>query len=208
MGMKDQTLEQFLASVAAATPTPGGGSVSAVVGALGVALARMASGLARDKKGYEAVQADLLAVETRAASLQGRLLDLADRDARSFEAVLAAGRLPRATDAERAARVEAMQAAYQKATEVPLETMEACVDALELAAVAVEKGNRGATTDAAVAVLLAEAAMRGASLNAKVNLASIKDEGFRTAAEAKMDRLLSHADVVGHRAMAVAEGRL
>ncbi len=208
MGVEDQSVEEFLASVAAATPTPGGGTVSAVVGALGVALARMASGLARDKKGYEGVQADLMALETRAVGVQQRLLALADRDAQAFEAVLQATRLPKGSDAERASRVEAMQAAYQKATEVPLETMEACVDALELAAVAVEKGNRGATTDAAVAVLLAEAGLRGASLNAKVNLASIKDEAFRVAAEAKMDRLLGHADSVGHRAMALAEGRL
>lgn len=208
MGVKEQTLEEFLASVAAATPTPGGGTVSAVVGALGVALARMASGLARDKKGYEGVQADLVAVETRAAGVQRRLLALADRDAQAFEAVLRATRLPKGSDAERASRVEAMQTAYQRATEVPLETMEACVDALELAAAAVEKGNRGATTDAAVAVILAEAGLRGASLNAKVNLASIKDEAFRDAAEAKMDRLLAHADSVGHRAMSLAEGRL
>lgn len=206
--MKDLTLEKFLEAVAAPTPTPGGGTVSAVVGALGIALARMAASLAREKKGYEAVQADLVALETRAAAVQGRLLALADRDAQAFEAVLAATRLPRGTDAERATRVDAIQAAYRKATEVPLETMEACVDALELAAIAVEKGNRGATTDAAVAVLLAEAGLRGASLNAKVNLASIKDEAFRTAAEAKMDRLLGHADAVGHRAMALAEGRL
>ncbi len=208
MGVKDETLEAFLASVAASTPTPGGGTVSAVVGALGVALARMAAGLARDKKGYEGVQPDLISLEVRALSVQERLLSLADRDSQAFEAVLAATRLPRGTDRERASRVEAMQAAYRHATEVPLETMEACVDALELAAIAVEKGNRGATTDAAVAVLLAEAGLRGASLNAKVNLASIQDGAFRTAAEAKMDRLLSHADAVGHRAMALAEGRL
>lgn len=208
MGVRDQTVEAFLASVAASSPTPGGGTVSAIVGALGVALARMAAGLARDRQGYEGVQADLIALETRAGPVQARLLALGDQDSLAFEAVLAATRLPRGTDRERASRVEAMQAAYLHATEVPLETMEACVDALELAAIAVEKGSRGATTDAAVAVLLAEAGLRGASLNAKVNLASIQDEAFRTAAEAKMDRLLSHADAVGHRAMALVESRI
>lgn len=208
MGVKDQTLEEFLASVAAATPTPGGGSVSAIVGALGVALSRMVAGLARDKKGYEDVQDDLRRLEARGAALEDRLLLLADRDARSYETVVAAMRLPKTNEPERSARVEALQAAYKGATEVPLETMEACVEAIELAALAAEKGNRSASTDAAVAILLAEAGLRGASLNARVNLASIKDEAFRTATEAKMDRLLSHADVVGHRAMALAEGRL
>lgn len=206
--MKEQSLEEYLAAVAAATPTPGGGSVSAVVAALGVALARMVAGLARDKKGYEDAQDDLRRLEARAAPLQERLMGLAEKDSRAYDAVVAAMRIPKAADAERASRVEALQAAYKEATEVPLETMEACGEAIELAALAVEKGNRGATTDAAVAVLLAEAGLRGASLNARINLASIKDEAYRTAIEAKMDRIMSQADVVGHRAMALAEGRL
>lgn len=208
MGVKDETLVQYLASVAAATPTPGGGSVSAIVGALGVALARMVAGLARDKKGYDAVQEDLRRLEARAIPLQDRLIGLAEKDSAAYERVILAMKMPKATDVERASRVDAMQAAYRRATEVPLETMEACVEALELAAIAVEKGNRGATTDAAVAVLLAEAGLRSASLNVRVNLASIKDEAFRAMTETKMDRLLSQADAVGHRAMALAEGRL
>jgi len=206
--MKDQTVDAYLASVAAATPTPGGGSVSALVGALAAALARLVAGLTRDKKGYESVQSDLIQVEVKAAAVQEHLLALAEKDAQAYEAVLAAMHLPKGSDAERAARVQAMQGAYRHATEVPLETMEACTDVLELAAVALEKGNRGATTDAAVAILLAEAGLRGAGLNARINLASIRDEAFRTSTEAKLDRLLAQADEVGHRAMALAEGRL
>ncbi len=208
MGVKDETLGQFLSSLAAATPTPGGGSVSALVGALGAALARMVAGLARDKKGYEAVQSDLVQIESKGSVIQERLTQLVEDDSRAYEAVVAAMRLPKGTDPEKALRVEAMQAAYQEATRVPLETMEACSEVLELAVLALEKGNRGATTDAAVAILLAEAGLRGASLNARVNLASIRDETFRTASEAKMDRILSLADEVGHRGIALAEGRL
>lgn len=208
MGVKDETVGAFLEAVASAAPTPGGGSVSALAGSLAAALARMVSGLARDKKGYEGVQADLIQIETKGSSVQARLLSLVEKDSRAYEAVVAAMRLPKGSDAERAARVEAMQAAYREATLVPIETMEACTETLELAAQALEKGNRGATTDAAVAILLAEAGLRGAMLNAKVNLASIRDEAFRTSSEAKMDRLLSHADEVGHRAMALAEGRI
>ena len=206
--MKDQTVDAYLASVAAATPTPGGGSVSALVGALAAALARMVAGLTRDKKGYESVASDLIQVDVKAAAVQEHLLALAEKDAQAYGAVLAAMHLPKGSDAERAARVQAMQGAYRHATEVPLETMEACTDVLELAAVALEKGNRGATTDAAVAILLAEAGLRGAGLNARINLASIRDEAFRTSTEAKLDRLLAQADEVGHRAMALAEGRL
>src|SRR5207245_7170284 len=115
----------------------------------------------------------------------------------------AARQIPKLRDREKAARVEAMQAAYRRATEVPLETMERCVEALEIAEAAAKKGNRGATTDVAVAILLAETAIRGASLNCTINLASIRDEAFRTQAEERVEFLLKRADVIGHEAMAV-----
>lgn len=208
MGVKDDTVGGFLDAVAAATPTPGGGSVSALVGALGAALARMVAGLARDKQGYESVQPDLILIESKASAAQEHLLSLVEKDARAYETVVEAMRRPKGTEAEKATRVDAMQAAYKRATEVPLETMEACSEVLEFAAAALEKGNRGATTDAAVAILLAEAGLRGASLNARINLASIRDEKFRATMETRIDRILSHADEVGHRAMALAEGRM
>lgn len=208
MGMKDQTVETYLASVAAATPTPGGGSVSALVAALSVALSRMVAGLAIGKKGYEDGQEDLRKIEIRAEPLQRRLVALADEDSAAYDRVVAAMRLPRATDAEREARVAALQAAYRRATEVPLETVERCVEALELARDAATKGNRGASTDCGVAVLLAEAAVRGAGLNVRVNLASLRDEAYRSGAEARLAGALERAQAIGHEAMALVEGRL
>ena len=206
--MKDQAVGEFLAAVAAPTPTPGGGSVSALAGALSVALSRMVAGLARGKQGYEDVADELVEIEGRAKKAQTRLEALIDEDAQAYDAVVAAMRMPKSSDAEKVSRVDAMQAAYRKATEVPLETMERCIEALELAEAAVNKGNRGATTDAAVAVLLAEAAIRGASLNCSINLASIRDETFRTHAEERVEKLLKRADEIGHEAMAVVTGRL
>ncbi len=206
--MKDPTLKAYLAAVAAAIPTPGGGSVSALAGALSVALSRMVAGLALGKTGYEGVQRDLERLEARAAPIQARLESLVEEDSAAYELVLGAMRLPRSTSREKEARVEAMQAAYREATKVPLETMERCVEALELAKAAAELGNRSATTDAGVAILLAEAAIRGASLNCRVNLTSIRDEAFRGTAEAKLGDLLRTADRLGHEAMALVEGRL
>ena len=208
MGMKDRTLEEFLAAVAAPTPTPGGGSVSALAGALSVALSRMVAGLARGKAGYETVESELTQLEVRSKKTQARLEALIDEDAKAYEAVMAAMRLPKSTEEEKAARVDAMQRAYRKATEVPLETMERCIEALELAEAAVKKGNRGAVTDAAVAVLLAESAIRGASLNCSINLASIRDDTFRTETEVRVERLLKRSDEIGHEAMAVVTSRL
>ena len=206
--MRDETVGRFLDAVAAPTPTPGGGSAAAFAGALAAALSRMVAGLARDRKGYEDQQAVLRDLESRAVRIQARLVELVDEDAKAYEAVLAAMRLPRTTDAERAERVDRMQAAYQRATEVPLETMRLGVEALELAEIAADKGNRSATTDAGVAVLLSEAAIRGASLNCRVNLASIRDERVREDMEKGMTDLLARAQAVGHRAMALVEGRL
>ena len=208
MGVKDATVEQFLAQVAAPTPTPGGGSVSALAGALSAALSRMVAGLARGKKGYEPVERELAEIETRGRRLQARLEALVDEDARAYDGVIAAMRMPKTSDAERSARVAAIQTSYRKATEVPLETMERCIEALELAEAAAKKGNRGATTDVAVAILLAEAAVRGASLNCAVNLAAIQDETFRSQAEERVEQLLKRADQIGHEAMAVVTDRL
>ena len=206
--MKDSTVEEFLAQVAAPTATPGGGSVSALAGALSAALSRMVAGLARGKKGYETVERELAEIEARGKSLQERLEALVEEDAKAYEAVVAAMRLPKGSDSEKEARVAAMQAAYRRATEVPLETMERCTEALELAEAAVKKGNRSATTDAAMAILLAEAAVRGASLNCAVNLAAIKDESFRSQSEDRVEELLKRADEIGHEAMAIVTDRL
>jgi len=208
VGVEDWTVEQFLAAVAAPTPTPGGGSVSALAGALSAALSRMVVGIARGKVGYEAVEPELAQIETRGKAIQARLEALIDEDARAYDAVIAAMRMPKSSDPAKAARVDAMQAAYRKATEVPLETMERCIEALELAEAAAKKGNRSATTDAAVAILLAESAIRGASLNCAVNLASIRDESFRSTAETRVEQLLKRADEIGHEAMAVVTERL
>lgn len=206
--MKDEIVEAYLASVAAATPTPGGGSVSALVGAMSVALARMVAGLAVGKKGYEDAQEELRRIEARAAPIQERLMTLADEDSAAYELVLRAMRMPKTTEAERAARVEAMQAAYHEAARVPLETVERCVESLELAREVAEKGNRGASTDCGVAILLAEAAMRGASLNVRVNLSSLKDEAFRSEVEDRLAGLLARGVKAGHDAMALVEARI
>ncbi|MGQ0796503.1 MAG: cyclodeaminase/cyclohydrolase family protein, partial [Methanobacteriota archaeon] len=145
MGVTDDTVGRFLDAVAAPTPTPGGGSVSALVAALSVALSRMVARLALDKKGYEDRQADLRDMQVRAAAVQARLTALVDEDARAYDAVLAAMRRPRGTDSERSDRVARIQEAYRRATQVPLETMRLGVEALALAEAAAEKGNRSAT---------------------------------------------------------------
>ncbi len=208
MGVKDESVGALLASVASPTEAPGGGSMSALAGAVGAALAQFVAGLARGRKGYEMAERDLAEIESRAAELQEGLLVLVERDAKAYEAVLAALHRPKTTEAEKAARVAAIQAAYQDAARVPLQTMDACARVLDLAAQALERGHRGATTDAAVAILLAEAGLRGADLNVRVNLASIRDESFRTASEEEARRLLAQGTETARVALRRADERL
>jgi len=208
VGVGKRTVDEYLEALASPSPTPGGGSVAALCGALSVALSRMVSSLAVGKEGYESVQADLRDLEGRAKALQDRLLGLADEDARAYDSVIAAMRLPKKTDAERAARVEAMQAAYRHATEVPLETMQACAEALGFALVAAQKGNRNAITDAGVAALAAEAGIRAASLNVRINLSALRDNELRSRIEDRLAAILRDANRVGHETMALVEGRL
>ena len=203
-----ESFESFLERIAASTPTPGGGSASAICGALSAALSRMVANLAVGKPGYEHMQADLSQVDTRGIELQGRFLALASEDADAYDAVVAAMRLPKANDAERAARREAMQSAYQRAAQVPMETIGAALEALEIAALAAERGNRSAITDAGVAALLAEAAMRGAALNVRVNLAAIADEGWRERTERELGLLLEAGTKRANAIEALVESRM
>ena len=203
-----ESFESFLERIAASTPTPGGGSASAICGALSAALSRMVANLAVGKPGYEHIQADLSQVDTRGIELQGRFLALASEDADAYDAVVAAMRLPKASDDERAARREAMQSAYQRAAQVPMETIGAALEALEIAALAAERGNRSAITDAGVAALLAETAMRGAALNVRVNLAAIADEGWRERTERELGFLLEAGTKRANAIEALVESRM
>ena len=203
-----ESFESFLERIAASTPTPGGGTASAICGALSAALSRMVANLAVGKPGYEHMQADLSQVDTRGIELQGRFLALASEDADAYDAVVAAMRLPKANDAERAARREAMQSAYRRAAQVPMETIGAALEALEIAALAAERGNRSAITDAGVAALLAEAAMRGAALNVRVNLAAIADEGWRERTERELGLLLEAGTKRANAIEALVESRM
>ncbi len=208
MGLADRSVRDFLEAVASSTPTPGGGSVAALSGALSAALSRMVSALAIGKQGYENVEEELRRLESRGQELQQRLLRLVDEDAAAYDAVVAAMRRPKTTEAEREGRVNAIQSAYLHATEVPLDTMEACSEALEIALAAAEKGNRSAVTDAGVAALLAQAGVRGASLNARINLAALRDHAVRAQLEERLAAIIEQADKVGHKVMALVEGRL
>jgi glutamate formiminotransferase/formiminotetrahydrofolate cyclodeaminase len=170
-----ESLSGFVASVASASPTPGGGSVAAHAGALGAALAQMVAGLTAGKKKYAAVDAEMKEIALKAAELVNRLGTLVQKDADSYAAVSAAYKLPGEGDAA-AARQDAITNALLGAAEAPLETARACAEVLVLALAVAERGNVNAVSDAGVAALLAEAGARGASYNVRINIASLEDK--------------------------------
>lgn len=200
---KDQILENRLApprglpdfvdAVASAAPVPGGGSCAALAGALGTALLLMVIELTLGKKGYEPVEAEMKAVKDQLQPLPGRFLALVDEDARSFEAVIEAYALPRATDEEKAKRTETIQGALKNATLVPLATMERTVEALGWAPLVADKGNKNSLSDVGVGAMFLDTCLRGARLNVLINLGSIKDAGFVATARARAEELTARA---------------
>ena len=170
--------EGFVAAVAAATPTPGGGSVSALAGALAAALGEMVCGLTLKRKSFAAHHAALEESHQRLGGLRERLLANIDRDAASYDTVVAAIKLPKSTESEQALRAQAMEEANKTATLVPLETAELVVETARLVESVRPITLPQAASDLAVALHLAEAARRGALDNVRANLPSIQDSGW------------------------------
>lgn len=190
-------LVDLLDAFASNEPLPGGGSAAALTGALGVSLLLMVAGMTKTRGGTPEETADLAEAAARLRPLREDLIALIDADTAAYQSLLAAFRLPKATDAEKDARRLAIAEATRGATEVPLQTMRACAAALQDAPLIAGKGNPNASTDAVVGSQLLLAALRSAGLNVDVNLRGLQDEAFangaageRQALEAKASALL------------------
>jgi glutamate formiminotransferase len=179
--LASMTVERFVDEVSSNSPAPGGGSVAALAGSLGAALAAMVANLTVGKKGYEAAWDSSAKLAERSQALQAALLRAVDDDTKAFDDVLAAMRLPKATDEEKRARADAIAAAYEKATAVPLATARLCLQAIELAEEAAGTGNKNSASDAGVGALLAKAGLESAILNVRINLPSVREGAFKTA---------------------------
>lgn len=176
--MKNMTIEAFAQLTASNEPVPGGGSISALAGALAAALAEMVAGLTIGKKKYAEVEDEMKAVAAPMRKLQEQLLLDIQRDSESFDLYMQALTLPKETEEEKAARTAAMQEGLKAAVRVPLSVANAAYEILPVAELMVNKGNQTAVTDALVATMLARTAALGALFNVKINLQSIKDEAF------------------------------
>lgn len=187
------SVAQLLDELSSSNPTPGGGTASAITGAMGTSLLVMVTKLSKSKNNTDAEKAALAEAREKLMPLTTHLGRLADADAQAFDRVMAAYRLPKNSEDEKTARTHAIQSALQGATTVPLDTLRACAAALVHARVVTEHGNRSAASDAGVAVGLLRAAANGAHANVQINLEGIKDEAFKTATGEEAARLSSAA---------------
>jgi formiminotetrahydrofolate cyclodeaminase len=186
----DKSVRQLLDAFAAPTPTPGGGSAAALAGAMAAALLEMVASMPKTKNGTPEDRAALDTVLPELKSLRALLTDLVDRDSASYDAVVAAYKLPKATDDEKAARKVAVREAMRGATDVPLETARASIAVARFTQVIAEHGNPNAKSDASVAVGLAMQAAGGARANVEINVDSVGDADYAVAVRAELDRLM------------------
>ena len=174
--LTDKKMNNFLEELASNSPTPGGGSVAALAGALGAALISMVGNLTIGKKKYEDVEEDIKRIISSSEKLRYELSQLIEEDVKVFNNFMATYKMPKGTEDEKKIRTEKIQASLIKAAKVPLRVAYKCLDVLNLSKEVAENGNINVISDAGVAVLMAEAALGSAILNVKINVRMIKDE--------------------------------
>ena len=174
--LAELTVRNLTEQLASRAPTPGGGSASALGGALGAALVEMVCELTVGRPAYEEVDPIARQIGAAAGELRVALLEAAEEDAAAYDRVAEARRLPKATDDEKTARTAAIGEASVAATEVPLKVVRLSLDVLDIAARMAPIGNRNAVSDAGVAALFAAAAARGAAFNVSINLPSLPED--------------------------------
>ena len=175
-GLAQMTLEGFTRETASESAAPGGGSVSAAMGAFGAALATMVANLSAHKRGWDARWKEFSDVAEKGQAILDRMLILIDEDTAAFNRIMDCFSMPKGTEEEKAARAKAIEDATLNAAKVPLETMETALKALPLALEMARNGNPASASDAGVAALAAVAGIRGARLNVRINAAGLTDK--------------------------------
>jgi methenyltetrahydrofolate cyclohydrolase len=202
------SIESYLGKLASADPEPGGGSVAALVGALGAGLVTMVCDLTLGKEKFAAVQESVAGIRSQAEALRVELTRLITADADAYAQVAVAMKLPRDTEEQKSERARLLQEALKGAASVPLRVAEAAGEVARLTLPAAEQGNPNAVSDAGVAVLLADAAAQSAALNVKINMGWIEDEDFNENAWTRVQAVLSEAARLREQVMALTYSKL
>jgi glutamate formiminotransferase/formiminotetrahydrofolate cyclodeaminase len=204
----DRPVADFVYETASESPAPGGGSVSAAVGALGAALGTMVANLSAHRRGWDERWAEFSDWAERGKRCHDILLDLVDADTTAFNRVLAALAMPRETDEERAARQRALEHATRGAIEVPLRVMETALDAMAVVRQMAEHGLASSASDAGVGALCARAAVRGAGLNVRTNATGVSDSAYRREVLARAQELERRAEALERETLEVVARRV
>jgi glutamate formiminotransferase/formiminotetrahydrofolate cyclodeaminase len=189
----DLTCKGFANETASESPAPGGGSVSAYIGALGVSLGTMVANLSSHKAGWDDRWDEFSGWAEKGQKIKDELLFLVDEDTRSFNMIMDAFGLPKGSEDEKRIRSEAIQSATKYAIEIPFKTMKKTLEAFDLIKAMVETGNPNSVTDAGVGALCIRSAVIGAFLNVKVNASGLKDKAFVEDILGKGNEIVAHA---------------
>ena len=187
--LTDLTVKSFIDKVAGSDPVPGGGSISALNGALATALSAMVANLTVGRKKYMEVSEEMEAVSAKLTAVTKKLIEDVDLDSDAYNRVFAAFKMPKETDEEKALRSQAIQKETKYAAEVPMDVAKSVFAILPLIETVAMKGNSNAVTDACVSMMCARTAILGALMNVRINLSSIKDEAFVAAMEKDADEM-------------------
>ena len=201
-------LKEFAAETASESPAPGGGSISAYMGALGAALATMVANLSSHKRGWDDRWKEFSDVAEKGQALIRELIALVDEDTAAFNRIMDVFAMPKGTPEEKAARDKAMEEATLYAASVPLKTMEASLKALPLALEMAEKGNPASASDAGVAALAAVAGIRGAALNVRINSAGLTDKAPAQPLLARAEAIIAEALALQDRVLAAVNAHI
>jgi len=204
----DMTCKAFAHETASESPAPGGGSISAYMGALGAALGAMVANLSAHKAGWDERWEEFSDWADRGQALLSELLHLVDEDTAAFNRIMDVFAMPKSTDEEKAARSEALQAATLYATQVPLRTMKAAVQVFDLVQAMAAEGNPNSVSDAGVGALAARSAVLGACLNVKINAAGLKDRAAADALVAEAEALAAEARRREKEVLALVESKI
>ena len=189
----DLTVKEFLNETASNAPVPGGGSISALHGAIAASLTEMVARLTIGKKKYAAVEGQMQTVITEAYNIRERMLEYIDKDSEAYDRVFAAFKLPKETEDEKTVRTQEIQAATKEAALVPMQVAEIIASVMEGIIYVAENGNQNAVTDACVAMMNARTCVLGALLNVRINLTSLSDEAFKQQLAKRADYLEGEA---------------
>ncbi len=201
------TLDGFLGALASDAPTPGGGTAAAVAGAMGASLAEMVSGLTLSKEKYAASHEAVRPIAEASQLARAEFVGLAREDSEAYDEVVAARRLPKETEEQRAARAHRIALANQNAAEVPMRTARAAVRLLAALPDLAEKGNPNAVSDVGAAALLLDACVEGALLNVGINLSGIEDASFVSEMQRETAVLQEESQRLRSRVVAVVRKR-